>query len=287
MGLKKLFRDATSGLTGFFFGSRSKPPYRCQSPQEALYWTGRDRPAVFDCDLALTVKLNGLSYGSNGYHPFVVSIREIGATDCGYEGSLLERFYQKHQPSNAAEAFIGFDRAPTIYRSFASHVYRLSPWCHGDPQEIIGMVRSFTERHAKRHGKQRLTLERDGYQYHGPVSEAKGTLEHQRLSSIYAAIGANGYDERFGYARFVILKRGSEYRYLLDGAGNHRAACMSALGYRSIPAVLRTRCLVDIDMVEHWPQVVSGLWKTREAVAYLDHLFDFDSRAWARGLAVC
>jgi hypothetical protein len=255
---------------------------RCHTPQEALYHGDGHGKAIFDCDLEFTVKHDGLSYGSHGYHPFVESIKEIKSTGCGYPGSLLEQFYAIHQPANAAEAFVGFDRAPKSYRSFASYAYRLSPLTPGTPEAVIRVVQRFTERHGKRHAKQNLTLERDGYQYHGPVSDAKGWMEHQRLSSIYRSIHARGYDSRCGYAHFVILKRGREYRYLLDGSGNHRTACMAALGYQHIPAVLQRAYVVDVDMAAFWPQVVSGLWTMNEAVAYLDYLFDFDSRGWAR-----
>ena len=41
-------------------------------------------------------------------------------------------------------------------------------------------------------------------------------------------------------------------------------------------------CIVDIDMVEHWPQVKRGHWKKEEAKAHFNCLFDFDSRNWAK-----
>lgn len=57
---------------------------------------------------------------------------------------------------------------------------------------------------------------------------------------------------------------------------------MAALGYQHIPAVLQRAYVVDVDMAAFWPQVVSGLWTMNEVIAYLDYLFDFDSRGWAR-----
>lgn len=57
---------------------------------------------------------------------------------------------------------------------------------------------------------------------------------------------------------------------------------MTALGFQTIPARFHRQHVVDIEMAEHWPQVRSGLWTQEQAEAYFNHLFDFDSRAWAR-----
>lgn len=61
---------------------------------------------------------------------------------------------------------------------------------------------------------------------------------------------------------------------------------MSALGYKTIPAVFKRDHIIRVDDVDYWPQVRSGVWGRDDALRYVDHLFDFDSRAWAqeRGL---
>ncbi len=57
---------------------------------------------------------------------------------------------------------------------------------------------------------------------------------------------------------------------------------MQALGERTIPAVFKTPCLYDVADVAYWPDVRSGIWSKEEAIRYVDHLFEFDPRSWAR-----
>ena len=57
---------------------------------------------------------------------------------------------------------------------------------------------------------------------------------------------------------------------------------MAALGYETIPAVFILPFIVTIEMVEYWPQVRRGIWTLEQAVAYMNHLFDFNPREWAR-----
>ena len=127
-----------------------------------------------------------------------------------------------------------------------------------------------------------MTLECDGFMYHGPVSLKKGMLEYQRLIQSYESIRDNGYNRELGHAHFLILRRGKEIRYLALGDGNHRTAAMTALGYDTIPALFQRSAIIDVDMAEYWVQVQENVWSHDQAVAYVNHLFDFDSRLWAQ-----
>jgi len=110
----------------------------------------------------------------------------------------------------------------------------------------------------------------------------KGKMEARRLKQVYESLKQRGYDRRYGRVQFLVLKRGRDYRFLNAASGHHRTAAMSALGHNAVPGVFWRPHVVDIDMARYWPQVQLGLWTEEEAVAYLNHLFDFDSKAWAR-----
>jgi hypothetical protein len=56
---------------------------------------------------------------------------------------------------------------------------------------------------------------------------------------------------------------------------------MSALGYETIPGIFYEPSIIDIQMIEYWPQVKNGLWSIKQATDYFDHVFEFDSRKWA------
>jgi hypothetical protein len=150
--------------------------------------------------------------------------------------------------------------------------------------EIDRRVRKWSRQHGDEHGTgdRDWSLDADGYQYHGPVSRRKGRLEYRRLVNIYESIEERGYERQLGHAHFLVLKRGDEFRFSGIGPGNHRAAAMAALGYETIPAIFYKFHVVDVEMAEYWPQVSRGVWSQAQAEAYLHHLFDFDSRAWAR-----
>lgn len=253
-----------------------------EEPLQALAYSQVNKNVAFKCPLSYTVKLNGLSYGSGKWHPFVETIKEymIGEITT-YEGSILEAYYQRHQPENAAEAIVGFEYSPSGYHNLPPHLYRLAPWRADTVEQVDYGVKRFTKKDSRDHSDGDMTLETDGYLYHGPVSLRKGKLEYKRLIQTYSYLKKEGYKRELGYAHFLVLRRGNSYRYLSQGNGNHRTAAMVALGYETIPAVFQRSFVIDIKMAKYWPQVCNGRWTRKEAVAYFNHLFDFDSRAWA------
>ena len=267
----------------YYKNKKDLPPIY-DDPLAALGFEQSGETAAFKCPLNLTVKPNGLSYGSDKWHPFVETLREYGKGEITtYEGSVLEAYYATHQPANASEGIIGFKQTPDFFRSKAAHIYRHSPWRSLTPTEIDAEIKRFTKQHSLSHGNQFMTLNSDGFQYHGPVSLRKGRLEYQRLIRTYNSVKDNGYDRRQGHAQFFILRRENEIRYLALGSGNHRTATMAALGYKTIPAIFQRPSFIDLDMAQYWPQVQRNLWSVDQAVAYFNHLFDFDSKTWARG----
>ncbi len=114
------------------------------------------------------------------------------------------------------------------------------------------------------------------------TKQERGRLEYKRLVGLYESIRADGFNREFGHPRFLLMQRGPSYRYISAGNGNHRTAVMAALGYETMPAVFRVPGIIDVDMVDYWPQVCNGVWSRDQAIAYFNHLFDFDSLAWAR-----
>ena len=269
--------------------SDAKLPPLFGDPLEALCYQQGGKHAAFRCPLKYVVKQNALSYSPKGWHPFTATLREYAEGESvGYEDSVLKKFYDTHQPDHAAEAIAGFEQAPSDYENYPAHVYRLTPWRSRTADWVDQNVRNWTEREAREHGNADCdwSFDKEGFQYHGPVSERKGQLEYQRLIGIYERLKADGYDRSCGHTQFLVLRRGSEYRLLNCGSGNHRTAAMAVLGHETTPAVFTKNHIVDVEMVEYWPQVCQGRWTKKQAEAYFHHLFDFDSRIWAheRGL---
>jgi len=251
-------------------------------PLEALCYEQAGERVAFRCPLENVVDIRGHGYVPEKWHPFVEALREYGAGQCSsYDDSLLRAYYDTHQPESAADAYPGFEDVPESFHDYPPHRYRLLPWSANTPDDIDERVRYWTHKDNEEHGYPGLTLSSDGNKSHGPVSTEKGRMEFKRLTDVFESINNEGYDSRFGYPHFRILKRGDEYLFN-PVRGKHRTAATAALGYDKIPAVYYRASVVDISMVEYWPQVRRGVWSRDQAISYVDHLFDFDSRSWAK-----
>lgn len=261
--------------------ARMRPSF--DDPLDALCYERGGKKSAFKCPLSKHVNRNGLSYSHQGYHPFVETIREYAAGECTcYQDSVLKKFYDYHQPRCAADAIVGFDSTPRAYNEYPPHTFYLVPWCSQSVDEMDSMVRRWNVKDYEDHADHKMSVEEDGFMDQGPISDRKGRLEFERLVRIYESIEQHGYASEHGHAHFLLLRRGDSYRFVSQGQGNHRTAAMSALGYETIPAVFSKRWMVDIDLVDHWPQVRAGAWTKDEAEGYFEHLFEFDSRDWAR-----
>ncbi|MFU8815175.1 MAG: hypothetical protein ACNA7W_07505 [Pseudomonadales bacterium] len=227
------------------------------------------------------VVFNGLTFAAAGWHPFVATLRERadGAAG-GYCGSLLETFFDRWQPTTAAQALIGIEpERGNALHSLPPYAPPL-PWQAEPPNEWVTQVESIIHRQNREHGSPDLTIEA-GFNHHGPVSSKKGALEYQRLVRVFESLRCSGYDRSRGDVKVTVIRRKTALRYLVM-SGHHRAAAAAVLKHERIPCVFGRPDLVSVDEVQYWPLVRSGVWTIDDARAYVDHLFDFDAREWAR-----
>jgi hypothetical protein len=259
------------------------PPPLYDDPLEALYLTLQNRrPVAFKCPTAALVSYEGFGFAPEAWHPLVAATRELDRRGPGAAAAFLDRYYALHRPRSAAEAYLGFDAAPPLYRSLPPQLLYLPPWEPGSVDEARARIARFIEADNREHGRGDLTAERDGFLTFGPVTPAKRELELRRLARLYAALTRTGFDRAKGECECALVKRGREFR-CVPGPGYHRAAVAVALDAAWVPM----RCkevgpfFVDVAYVEYWPQVRSGLWSRRQALAYVDYLFEYDAAEWA------
>ncbi|MBS3805798.1 MAG: hypothetical protein KGY54_14725 [Oleiphilaceae bacterium] len=259
------------------------PPPLYDDPLEALYRVRGEQKAAFLCPIRQIVVLKGFGFGKERWHPLSDAIRGYNEHGYDYAENLLANFYGAHQPLDASKAIPGFEYAPDILKTLRPHLYHLSPWTALSPDEIDSAVRSWTRKDNAEHGRNDLSFDSHGFVLHGPVHEDKRRLELNRLLALRASIAQNGFNRTFGDVNVRVLKRKNEFLFIANGGGHHRTAIMAALGYDFIPAQFFPGPIVnDVADVELWPQVRFGNWSADQASAYVDHLFDFDSVAWAR-----
>jgi hypothetical protein len=259
-------------------------------PSEALHRARFGVLAAFDCPLELARDTRGFSFAPDGWHPWVAELQDQDrrATAVDATPPLLQRYFESFQPRDALEALAGFEPdAPCALSDLGPELFWVTPWCAWTPEEMARAVRDWVGRGARDHGLLDFDPGRDGSPYHGPTSSRLAEVEARRLRAAATVLRRDGYDRRFGDSLFYLVRRGGEQRAVKFGGGYHRTAAMAAIGAPTVPAQLRPPLAVDVDDVDDWPQVRSGLWSRRAAIRYVDHVFDFDAVAWARerGLA--
>ena len=274
--IKKLF--SAIGFEIRRVDTRSTPPPNFQDPLEAMFHVNCGEPATFTCMLSDCVIFNGFSFDQKGWHPFVYALNEFRENrGREFEGSRLDSYYRAWQPADAAEALIGLTEAPEVlkrYPSFIKHV----PWLNLGCEERLNQISRILCEENAGHGHPELGV-RDGYGLHGPVSPAKGRLEYRRLTGLFEKIEREGFRCSGNAIAVQILKRGNEFRFWV-AHGYHRTAVLKALGHEEFQAA--PTMVVDVNEVDHWPQVYRGTWTRKQALDYFDHCFDFDAVAWAR-----
>jgi hypothetical protein len=275
------------GKLSWFTGTSPKPAQEfCPSPLQphpiaALLDSRIGRKGTFHCPIHRIVMLNGFGFDFLSWHPFAAALQEYrlqGALPL--KQTVLYRFYQVWRPQNAAEAIVGWLDRPEVLRVLPAHGYHFTPWCTNSAAEELIQLETFNVQDCEEHQDFNLDINRDGFKYHGPVSDRLCEVERRRLVDVYRSILSRGYDRQCGDIRVFILRRGPELRFVCRG-GVHRLAAMQALGHASIPATLSPPYLVDSVESSHWPQVVNGAWDPEVALRYFNHLHDFNAREWA------
>lgn len=250
----------------------TEPPPLYDDPLEALYLsTQHDLPAAFKCPIEAIVDPKGFGFGKEAWHPFVAATQELERGGEAAAEALLERFYTEFRPQSAAEAYLGFSKAPTFLAGLAPHLYLLAPWTIETPEQMLSLVEEFIQSDNREHGGGGLTLFKDGHPMIGPVTPEKRKLELQRLAHLYRSMKQSGYDRTMGDSRYIMLRRGRDCRYIPFGGGYHRASVRAAQGVDWVPGQFYPRrAFVDVADVDYWPQVRRSLWSRSQALAYVD-----------------
>ncbi len=260
----------------------SPPLPLCDDPVEAIHRRASHDFVAFNCPVSQMVEFNGMSFAKDGWHPLVeAAIEHVESGVQEYEGSFLEKYFATWQPRNAREALLAGSAPPEALERFPSYLRPL-PWRLETLEENAAFMARVIEIENASFGAPGLPPSH-GYGLHGPVSLDKGRLEYRRLVALVDSISKRGYSRSGGDVTIRVLSRGKDFRFLVRH-GHHRVAALVALGHEFVPVVPAE--LVDARYAAHWPGVYWGIWTLAEALAYLDHLFDFDSLRWARSLSL-
>ena len=256
-----------------------------EDPIEAMHLARSGIDVAFRCPLDKCVLPLGWGYSKDAWGPHVEAAREIvnGRVSSASE-SVLRRYYDCWQPPSAGSALPKLPLTWSRIAGFPGYAVRCSPWRVQQLSHLLKQLEEWWENDAEEHSGKRLSVRYHGTKMHGPVSEELLRLEFERLRFLVEVFLEESYDRTHGEIQVTMLRREGDVRFLKTGPGYHRTAVYAALRHDIIPAVFRnpSPVVVDIHEIEEWPQVRRGVWERNEAEAYFHHLFDLDSRAWAR-----
>jgi hypothetical protein len=209
------------------------------------YWVGRS--PIIHMPTSLLVMQGAFRFDER--HPFVRAIND------GRAG--LAAFYADFQPQNIAQMY----RLPR-----AGVGAELAPW------ELPWLLRS---RRPSR-GEKGLGREH-GTSYYGPCTDAKIDLEARRLEGIVESIRTRGYLQPPPRAHIAghFMQSGDQVRFFVRG-GKHRAAALTALGFRHVPVRMRDSWprVISRDQANHWPLVSGGEMSASLAFDIFDRYFE-------------
>lgn len=277
--IKSLFQ--AFGLDVTSAESKPKPPPIYDDLERVLAFNRVGIRASYECPIDQCVILSGFSFSETGWHPFVEACRDINVRSgkLRYQGSFLEKYYNTWTPDSSGKAVAGFKSAPEVLKSIAPFTLH-APWMPACPQDREALMERIIVDENTVAGCPELDA-REGYGLHGPVSEIKGEIEFHRLIKIYESIKASGYDRTQGDGDVTVIgiEYNGQFRFCVMH-GQHRVAAVAALGLKAVPVNITN--VVHYSEICHWPQVYRDYWSERQAQKFIEHLFIFDSRAWAR-----
>jgi hypothetical protein len=257
------------------------PPPLHEDVLAALHDNRGGKRSAFQCPLDKVIDRGGFGFGKDQWHPFVTVLQLRESQGDAAAEAFLDSYYARHQPRNAAEAFIGFSDVPEKYQDLEPYLYYLVPWEGRTSREMTRIIENWTKRDNVEHKAPDMDLRNDGFPIFGPASDAKRHLEFNRLRDVADSLKINGYDRSLGDCCFCVIKRDDDYRFIPTGGGYHRTAAMAALGHDWITGrIFPAPFMIDTADVDYWPQVRQGVWTRCQALAYIDYLFDYNSRDW-------
>lgn len=259
---------------------KDAPPPVYANVDDVIYANKVGIAASYECGLRNLLSVSGFSFSQTGWHPFVEALKyhELTGRGANYSGSYLEQFYKNWRPESAKEACAGFDSAPDELAEIPAYAIH-GPWTETTIQQRHELMKNTIEMENKWAGHPGLGAGA-GYGLNGPVTPEKGELENTRLWDVYTSIKKRGYDRALlnEDIRVTAIEMENAYRFCVMH-GHHRVAALAALNVASVP--VRITKVVRHNEVMHWPQVYKGPWTKESAEKYVEHLFHFDSRAWA------
>jgi hypothetical protein len=225
-------------------------------------------------DLLLKVEINkgrGLpffQYGENSIHPFLIGLKNNYDSSENLE-MVLSDYYKIVNFKNVAELLdLKENKKLLLYPHWAT----IMPWKNEKLDDWQFKVRKNIKTQNFIEGK--FLKQDNGWAWTGKTSNKKMKLEARRTINLYKKILKYGYNRKNhsdGDILCDILVDENNNWVWQSIQGQHRAICLSALGYEKI--IIRINNIIYKNEAELWPNVVNQTFSIEEAKKVFDMIF--------------
>lgn len=243
------------------------------NPIQSFYLC-QDNEFYIDADVNHCISNYWMPLSNNLEHPYVETCRQIiDKPDIPYTDTELYKY-----ALNIKKEFLIKDlkelRGNRIIGDLPLYAFTF-PWEVLTPQLNVERVKQWVdiEELERKSGLSHL----DGMIGFTEVSENKIEKEVNLLRSLVLSIQSKGYlQPKDSPITACLLIKDKQFKYLIHG-GNHRAAVLTALGFNTIPLIIKNSRLparVHYSDLTYWPNVTNGNFSYEEAENIFKKVFD-------------
>lgn len=247
----------------------------CPHPIEAAY-AARGNPFLITAPLSKMVTFNysAFSLDPEDGHPFLATLNEYkNDKNIPLELSPLYRYYELYQPKSASDLM---DIDNPSYTDFnALPALAATPlWASRRPEDQISYLKYIYRKEDEAQGIR--TGKFIGGSEYGPIEIKKLAIEYGRLTTLYDSIKQHGYTpERGDWITGTVWADENDWTIAIS-TGQHRIACLAALGYESATVYLQEKKapggILLRSCARHFPSVVRGFHTEEEATSIFDRI---------------
>lgn len=237
------------------------------NPIEAIY-LAKNRPFVVDAEInkCRSFFYTGYTYNAKLENPAVSFLLEANKKSI-IKKSALEKYSLTWQPRSAGEVLGLMGKGASRIHSLPSNQF-VYPWESIDPVVREERLKREEFYYKDQEGKVQKILK--GQKLYGPLNPDHMQVEIHRLISVYNSVSLRGFERNDGIDGDIschLLVYGDDYVFSVN-VGTHRAAAVSALGFRTVP--VRVTQIIRREDSVNWPHVKDGLFTLSEA----EYVFD-------------
>lgn len=255
-------------------------------PVEAVYAScGKSCLVRIPLDRIVTFNYSAFSLEVDGCHPFVNTLNMYDRNHAlTADNSPLRWFYDLYQPATASDLM---DVPSPSYSAFCDLPALASPPLYSweSPEKYYSYIKSIYQREDAEQGS-KLGEFIGGTQF-GPVDPRKLVIEYRRLTGIYDSIKKHGYNTDNGEWITGAAWVDEKDWIVMVSTGQHRIACLAALGYESVVVRLQPKKapggIMHRSFSRHFPTVVNGFHSEQEALAIFDRIVSKKPPSAAKG----